>query len=258
MKISSKNQKQSIKDFDELIKNFLNEYDNIFFSEIDQQIFIYKPLGRKAYKDIVNNQNISDLDKEDLICEETVIWPENYNADDYDAGIPSKLYEEILVNSFLSSTEDMIHLLEACREETNQLDIQMSCIISEAFPSYDMDEIESWDMIKFCRMFSKAEWKLKNMRSLEMNEDVIGFLKESIGMTSEENINQNTEHKQQNTNNTSKKVKVGNREMTQEEYQQYLDFQRANPQINWEADAMFTGYETETVSTVPTPLRPRK
>lgn len=258
MKISSKNQKQSVKDFDELIKNFLNEYDNIFFSEIDQQIFIYKPLGRKAYKDIVNNQNISDLDKEDLICEETIIWPENYNADDYDAGIPSKLYEEILVNSFLSSTEDMIHLLEACREETNQLDIQMSCIISEAFPSYDMDEIESWDMIKFCRMFSKAEWKLKNMRSLEMNEDVIGFLKESVGITPKENVSKEAEYKQQNINNTSKKVKVGNREMTQEEYKQYLDFQRANPQINWEADAMFTGYETETVSTVPTPLRPRK
>ena len=46
--------------------------------------------------------------------------------------------------------------------------------------------------------------------------------------------------------------------MTKEEYQQYLDFQRANPQIDWGADAMFTGYETQTVSTVPTPLRPRR
>ena len=54
------------------------------------------------------------------------------------------------------------------------------------------------------------------------------------------------------------KIKVGNREMTKEEYQQYLDFQRANPQIDWGADAMFTGYETQTVSTVPTPLRPRR
>ena len=86
MKISSQNQKQSVKDFDDLIKSFLDKYGNIFFSEIDGQIFIYKPLGRKAYKDIVNNQNISDLDKEDLICEETIIWPEDYDADDYDAG----------------------------------------------------------------------------------------------------------------------------------------------------------------------------
>lgn len=261
MKISSQNQKQSVKDFDDLIKSFLDKYGNIFFSEIDGQIFIYKPLGRKAYKDIVNNQNISDLDKEDLICEETIIWPEDYDADDYDAGIPSKLYEEILVNSFLSSTEDMVHLLEACREETEQLDVQMSCIISEAFPAYDMDEIESWDMIKFCRMFSKAEWKLKNMRSLEMNEDVVGFLKQAIGVAPEESNNTTKEapQKPQSQNNSNNgKIKVGNREMTKEEYQQYLDFQRANPQINWGADAMFTGYETQTVSTVPTPLRPRR
>ena len=76
MKISSQNQKQSVKDFDDLIKSFLDKYGNIFFSEIDGQIFIYKPLGRKAYKDIVNNQNISDLDKEDLIkTKEFIIVP---------------------------------------------------------------------------------------------------------------------------------------------------------------------------------------
>ena len=43
MKISSQNQKQSVKDFDDLIKSFLDKYGNIFFSEIDGQIFIYKP-----------------------------------------------------------------------------------------------------------------------------------------------------------------------------------------------------------------------
>jgi hypothetical protein len=152
----------------------------------------------------------------------------------------------------------MVHLLEAYREETEQLDVQMSCIISEAFPAYDMDEIESWDMIKFCRMFSKAEWKLKNMRSLEMNEDVVGFLKQAMGVEPEESNNTTKSAPQQSQNNNSNngKIKVGNREMTKEEYQQYLDFQRANPQIDWGADAMFTGYETQT--TVPIPLRPRR
>lgn len=257
MKISNQKQKQSVKDFDELVKSFLDEYGNIFFSEIDGQIFIYKPLGRKAYKDIINNQNVTDLDKEDLICEETIIWPENYNADDYDAGIPSKLYEEILVNSFLSSTEDMIHLLEACREETEQLDIQMSCIISEAFPAYDMDEIESWDMIKFCRMYSKAEWKLKNMRSLELNEDVLNFLKQNIDINEPQQESNNTINSTYQESGNNGKIKVGSREMTREEYQQYLEFQKANPQIDWGADAMFTGYETQTATNVPTPLRPR-
>ena len=63
-----------------------------------------------------------------------------------------------------------------------------------------------------------------------------------------------TQVKQPNKN-VSNKIKVGNREMTPEEYRQYQEFQRQFPDIDWGADAMYTGYETQTMSTVPTPLR---
>lgn len=43
--------------------------------------------------------------------------------------------------------------------------------------------------------------------------------------------------------------------MTQDEYRQYLEFQKKFPEIAWDADAMFTGYESETVNTVPVALR---
>lgn len=62
MKISSQ-KKQSEKDFDELIKDFLEEHKNIYFADINGMTFIYKPLGRKAYKEIVNNPNLTDLDR---------------------------------------------------------------------------------------------------------------------------------------------------------------------------------------------------
>lgn len=265
MKISSQ-KKQSEKDFDELIKDFLEEHKNIYFADINGMTFIYKPLGRKAYKEIVSNPNLTDLDREDLICMKTILYPLNYNPDDYDAGIPSQLYQKILVDSYLSGTDDMIVLLEACREEVEQLDIQMSCIISEAFPAYDMDDIEEWDMIKFCRMFAKAEWKLKNMRNVELNSDVIDFLKSvddgsNIEVEEQYIQQQSTPQKEQpmtqTTTYNSGKVKVGNREMTREEYQQYLDFQRAHPEIDWGADAMYTGYESKSASNVPVPLRTR-
>ena len=261
MKISSQ-KKQSDKDFDELIKDFLEEYKNIYFADINGMTFIYKPLGRKAYKEIVNNPNLTDLDREDLICMKTILYPLNYNPDDYDAGIPTQLYEKILVDSFLTGADDMVVLLEACREEVEQLDIQMSCIISEAFPAYDIDDIEEWDMIKFCRMFAKAEWKLKNMRNLELNSDVVDFLKSAgDGSNIEVEEQQITPQKEQATTQTttynSGKVKVGSREMTREEYQQYLDFQRAHPEIDWGADAMYTGYESKSASNVPVPLRTR-
>lgn len=269
MKISSQN-KESVKNFDELIKDFLDEYKNIYFADINGMTFIYKPLGRKAYKEIMNNPNLTDLDREDLICMKTILYPLDYNPDDYDAGIPSQLYEKILVDSFLSGTDDMVVLLEACREEVEQLDIQMSCIISEAFPAYDMDDIEEWDMIKFCRMFAKAEWKLKNMRNVTLNSDVVDFLKtadmeSNIDYEEEQSIPQQSAPQQQTktvtynsgNNNNSNKIKVGSREMTREEYQQYLDFQKAHPEIDWGADAMYTGYESQSASNVPVPLRTR-
>ena len=60
---------------------------------------------------------------------------------------------------------------------------------------------------------------------------------------------------QQPIQNNSNKVKVGNREMTEDEYRQYLEFQKMYPEIAWNADAMFTGYESQSVSTVTVALR---
>lgn len=53
--------------------------------------------------------------------------------------------------------DSVANLIEAYREEMELLDTQMTCIISEAFPNYKLEEIEEWDMIKFCKMYSRAE-----------------------------------------------------------------------------------------------------
>lgn len=143
MKLKQSNTYEQELDFDELIKDLMAKHGAIFFAEIDGLIFIYKPLGRKEYKTIIGNPNLTPLDIEDAICSATVLWPLDFDPEDCEAGIPSELYVQILNNSFLNGVDDMISLIEVCREETEQLDIQMSCIISEAFPKYDIEEIES-------------------------------------------------------------------------------------------------------------------
>ena len=47
------------------------------------------------------------------------------------------------------------------------------------------------------------------------------------------------------------------KEMTMDEYNQYLEFQRMYPDIDFGADAMFTGYETMTADTTAPALRTR-
>lgn len=109
-------------------------------------------------------------------------------------------------------------------------------------------------------MFTKAEWKLKNLRSLTFDTDMLDFLK-TLNHSNEDYeeddvVESNIQEVQQSTTKQyDNKIRVGNREMTPEEYRQYQEFQRQFPDIDWGADAMFTGYETQTISTVPTPLR---
>ena len=261
MKITNSKQKQAELDFDNLVKDLIAQYGTIFFANIDNNFFIYKPLSRKDYKAIVENNELTNIEKEDEVCAMNILWLEDIDCDDIEAGILSKLYEEILKNSFLDSPESIAHLIDIYREELETLDTQMSCIISEAFPNYDIEEIENWDMIKFCKIFSRAEWKLKNLRNLDSMKDVTEYLRnidvDGNNEYEEDTVQQvNTQPQpQQPIQNNSNKVKVGNREMTEDEYRQYLEFQKMYPEIAWDADAMFTGYESQSVSTVPVALR---
>lgn len=263
MKIS-KIKVRTAADFDMVVKQLAEEYGEIFFAEIGGSTFIYKPLTRKEYKMILNSNVLSDIEKEDKVCEKTVLWPYDINFDDMDAGIPTELYRQILTNSFLDSFTGAIDLIDTFREDLKVIDTQMSCIISEAFPNYDIEEIESWDMIKFCKIFSRAEWKLKNLRSMDNLLDVTEFLREyseSIDENEEEleevEITKQTPVKPQPSKN--KTIKIGNKEMTAEEYEQYLEFQRNYSEfIDFGADAMFTGFETMTADTVAPALRTNK
>ena len=147
MKITKKNTVKAELDFDTIVKDLIAKHGTIYFADINDEAYIYKPLSRKDYKEIV----------EDEVCERTILWPENIDFDEVDAGVPTELYKQILTNSFLDSMDSVVSLIDVYREELETVDTQMSCIISEAFPNYDIEEIESWDMIKFCKIFSRAE-----------------------------------------------------------------------------------------------------
>ena len=96
MKIVNDNKKKSTVDLDLLIEEAFQKHDAVFFSEIEDILFVYRPLGRKEYKDIYNNINMSDLDKQDAICKTVLVHPVDFDFDNCDAGIPSKLYEDVI------------------------------------------------------------------------------------------------------------------------------------------------------------------
>ena len=276
MKIVNDSNKQSI-DLDVLIEETFQKYTAVFFSEIDGELYSYRPLGRKEYKDIVTNENLDEWSKQDAIVKTALVYPIDFDLDNCPAGIPDKLCNDIIEKSCLDP-ESMIYLLHMNRQEAEQLGSEMSCIIAEAFPNYSLDEIESWNNFKFMKVYAQAEWVLKNIRGVQFQLDIVDYLAEVAGVSTQELIEMGIKDEedypaqpQQQYSAPSQQYQQpkpqpqqsepaakGNGKMTPEQMRAYQDFVRQHPEF---ADAMqydsaFTGFETQTADTVNPALRP--
>ena len=269
MKIVNDSNKQSI-DLDSLIEDTFQKYNAIFFSEIDDQLYAYRPLGRKEYKDILTNENLNDWDKQDAIVKTALVYPVDFDLDGCPAGVPDQLCNDIVSKSCLDP-ESMLYLLHVQRQEAEQLGSEMACIIAEAFPNYSIDEIESWNNFKFMKIYAQAEWVLKNIRGVEFQLDIIDYLAEAAGVTTEELVNMGIKSEgvqpqyqapvQQQTPAPppqSKPQQQNNGKMTPEQMKAYQDFVRQHPEFadKMQYDAAFTGFDSQTADTVNPALRP--
>ena len=159
-------------DITKLFIEFSQKYRNVFVTEIDGQTFIYRALGRAEFREILSDTRFNDYQKEELMCSQCMLYPDpdEYDWDDKEAGLPSQLKQEILKDSFLDDLARRRSLHDYYRSEMYDLANQITCIINEAFPNYDIEEIEKWDVEKTTKYLSRAEWKLHNLHGLEFKE----------------------------------------------------------------------------------------
>ena len=151
----------------------VEQYNNVSVVRINQIDFIIKALGRRDYRDIMLNQDLDTYLKEETICEVCCLYPENFNFEDCEAGIPSALFKEILKFSFLDNEQEQERkqLMNYFRGEMTELHNQINCMINEAFPSLNFEDIENFDMMTALKYLSRAEWILQNLRNFEVNHD---------------------------------------------------------------------------------------
>jgi hypothetical protein len=159
-------------DYTKLYVEFAMKYRNVFMVKIEGQIYIYRSIGRAEYRKILEDNRFSDPQKEELICSQCMLYPnpDEYGWDDKEAGIPTELMKCILTDSYLDSPTRRSYLHDYYRSEMYDLDNQISCIISSAFPGIDIEEIESWDVDKTTKYLSRAEWILKNLHGMQFPE----------------------------------------------------------------------------------------
>ena len=174
-----------------LIMEYKKTYRNVFAYQADSQVFVYRTLSRKEYKDVLGDQRFNDFEKEEIICDTCLLYPspDSIDWDKMDAGIPTELMKQIRKNSYLDGKESRKNLLEFYRSEMYDLDNQIVCIINEAFPQFDIEEIEDWDVDKMMKYLTRAEWKLVNLRGLNYTDPQGAFYDDDEDATeSEENF----------------------------------------------------------------------
>ena len=157
-------------DVTQLYIEFSQKYRNVFITQLDGECYIYRALGRSEYKEILNDPRFNDFQKEELICSQCLLYPEPESIvwDEMPAGIPTELEKIILKRSYLDKLEHRSRLHDYYRSEMYDIDNQITCVINEAFPNIDIEEIEQWDIEKTTKYLSRAEWKLESLRGIHL------------------------------------------------------------------------------------------
>ncbi|MBO3794274.1 hypothetical protein [Bacillus subtilis] len=171
------------------ILKFKQSYEEVYQIQIKDQepsTFIFRPIGREEYKQVV----VLDLDLGDyqeIICSQCVLYPENYDFSKGRAGIAEVVAHSILdVSGLLPQQAD--EMLEQFRAEMMQMDYQADCMIHEAFPEYSLEEISSWTLKKTMYYLSRAEWILRTLKGSHFT-----YLSEEENQTNQvSQINQNS------------------------------------------------------------------
>ena len=85
------------------VEEWKSQYsDEVYLTEFEEDIFIWRPITRKEYKGVMKIQNADSFYKEERICEAVVLYPTNYNfmvMTSGKAGIPTLLAELVMEKS---------------------------------------------------------------------------------------------------------------------------------------------------------------
>lgn len=156
-------------DLCELYEKYMNQYSSVYIQDFGPDgVFIYKTLGRKDFRDLVETEDLDDCAKEEIICESCVLYPENYDFENCEqAGLPTELAQVIIEHSLLKSSDQLKNAIHYYRDQlANSLDDQITCIIHEAFPEFTIEEIANWDVTKTADYMTRSEFILNRLRGV--------------------------------------------------------------------------------------------
>lgn len=242
MKMESEKKVDAL-DISEMIAEFEEKYRLVYWTFINNEIYVYKPLGRKDHKRILTDEELDEIDKEDEVILSCLLYPnpETIDLENMLEGVANKLVKTIIENSYLDSLETRANVLNYYRGEMFASDNQVTCLIHEAFPQYDIEEIENWSIDQTAKYLSRAEWILQNLRGLTMNYELTEQMQqEAIANQKIENGEVDPKEVIENYNNKTQAIQSTENKQNNSSIQNMNDLRRMFPEVNWGEDTIKT------------------
>ena len=150
--------------FDEVYDTLTKKYGQVYvYSKHKEFPIFYKALTRAEHYSLFEQIEILDIHREDIICAKCIVYPYNLDIGELPSGLVSDLASDIMKVSLLNKEGRKIAYYMA-KEKMDNVDRQISNIIHEAFPEYDIEEIDNWNMVKTMDFLLRSEWILYHFR----------------------------------------------------------------------------------------------
>lgn len=148
-----------------IIYELKKEYDNIFHIQIEGENFIFRPLNRFEYEELLVKRNLRKDVLSEIVCEVCVLHPKEYNfSTPHIAGIPEALSEHIIYYSGFENPDYIDEILEEKNDKLeNNVFTMMENVIAVAFPSVSIKDMKNMNAYELIDHYTRASWIIKNM-----------------------------------------------------------------------------------------------
>jgi len=155
------------------------KYGNLYAIDIKGVEVYFRELTFKEYERVLFLQDSNELtyaDIEDLILEQAIVSPENFDLNKVPPGVVSSLAEEIINISGFSSARMAKHVLNVKREESNEVKNLMKAFVLATISTYSPDDLEEMTFSQLAEKVALSE------KIIEIQQGINGIESTNINL----------------------------------------------------------------------------